>query len=146
MERNEFIKTLGLAGAGIFLGFTVQINGRIPGQTLSLPPLLVDGQGRTIRSLQGWKAQRKVILERWLDYLGALEPNPNPPVLKVLKEDHPEGLVRQLVEYESEPGLRVQGYLIRPGQITSRLPGVVALHSTSLRLNYIDGFKEESHD
>jgi hypothetical protein len=146
MKRAEFIRTSGLAGAGICLGFTRQINGRISGQSQELSPLLVDEEGRTIRSLHAWKAQRKLIRKRWLDYLGALEPNPNPPVLRVLKEDHPDGLVRQLVEYESEPGLPVQGYLIRPEHITGRLPGVVAMHSTSLRLNYIAGFEAEGHD
>jgi hypothetical protein len=68
---------------------------------------------------------------RWLDYLGALEPNPETPVLRVLKEDKPEGMVRQYVEYEGEPEIMVRGYLIKPGRIHTPLPGIVAMHSTS---------------
>ncbi len=147
MKRIEFIKTLGLAGTGLCFGFTGQNQSRFLLQADGLAPLLMDNKGRAIRSLHDWKTQRKVIRKRWLDYLGALESNPNSPVLKVMKEDHPEGLVRQLVEYESEPGLLVQGYLLRPKHITGRLPGVVALHSTSLRLNYIAGIEEgKGHD
>ena len=96
-----------------------------------LYPLLVDTTGNSIATLTEWKKQREVIRKRWLDYLGALEPNPNPPVLKLVKEDRPEGLIRQLVEYESEPGIMVQGYLIKPAIIDKALPGIVALHSTS---------------
>ena len=48
----------------------------------------------------------------------------------VLEEDRPEGVVRQLIRYEAEPGLPVEGYLLRPeGPATGR-PGVVVLHST----------------
>jgi dienelactone hydrolase len=147
MNRSEFIKAMGLAGTGLCLGFSGQPRSRISLQGQVLSPLLVDMMGRAIKSARAWKAQKEVIRERWLDYLGVLEPNPSPPVLKTIKEDHPEGLIRQLVEYESEPGLSVQGYLIRPEHITGRLPGVVALHSTSLRLTYIAGLEEgKGHD
>jgi pimeloyl-ACP methyl ester carboxylesterase len=38
--------------------------------------------------------------------------------------------VRQLVRYESEEGLPVEGYLLYPEKIEGKLPGVVVLHST----------------
>ena len=108
-----------------------------------LQPLLVDSKGRPVKSLSGWKKQRKVIRKRWLDYLGPLESNPNPPVLKIIKEDHPEGMIRQFVEYEGEPGIMVRGYLLIPENINKPLPGVVALHSTSdNQMIYIAGLQE----
>ncbi|MGE0610525.1 MAG: dienelactone hydrolase family protein [Pirellulales bacterium] len=48
-----------------------------------------------------------------------------------MEEDRPEGCIRQLVRYESEPGLPVEGYLLRPAKLTGRVPGVVAMHSTT---------------
>ena len=108
-----------------------------------LPPLLVNPEGNPIRTVPEWKEQRALIRQRWLEYLGALKPNPSAPVLKVLKEDRPENLIRQLVSYESEPGITVKGYLIKPAKITKALPGVVAMHSTSdTEMLYIAGVKE----
>jgi len=129
MKRVNFIRTISLAGIGMSL------SGPLRGISLkideNLPPLLVDPEGKPIVSVPGWEKQRDLIKKRWLDYLGALELNPKTPVLKVLKEDKPEGMVRQYVEYEGEPGIMVQGYLIKPGRIHEPLPGIVAMHSTS---------------
>jgi len=52
------------------------------------------------------------------------------PKLQVLKEDRPEGVIRQLVRYESEPGIPVEGYLLKPAKQDRPRPGVVCLHST----------------
>ena len=140
MNRRLFSKTTTLAGISLcFAGLT----SGIPVKEEELPLLLIDSKGRLIKSLSAWKKQRKIIRKRWLDYLGAIEPNPNPPVLKVIKEDHPDGMIRQLVEYESEPGITVKGYLIKPQQISKPLPGVVAMHSTSdKQMVYIAGVEE----
>ena len=49
----------------------------------------------------------------------------------MLEEDRADGVVRQLVRYEAEPGLPVEGYLLRPdGPGPPDRPGVVVLHST----------------
>ncbi len=140
MNRRLFSKTTTLAGISLcFAGLT----SGIPVKEEELPLLLIDSKGRLIKSLSAWKKQRKIIRKRWLDYLGAIEPNPNPPVLKVIKEDHPDGMIRQLVEYESESGITVKGYLIKPQQISKPLPGVVAMHSTSdKQMVYIAGVED----
>jgi dienelactone hydrolase len=39
-------------------------------------------------------------------------------------------VIRQLVRYETEPGLEVEGYLLRPEGPERSRPGVVVLHST----------------
>jgi dienelactone hydrolase len=129
MDRIQFLRILGLAGIGLTAaGLT---NGMTTLRQGNLPSLLVDRDGNPILTSRGWENQRELIKRRWLAYLGALEPNPEPPVLKVLKEDKPDGMVRQYVEYEGEPGIRVYGYLVKPGRIHEPLPGVVAMHSTS---------------
>ena len=49
----------------------------------------------------------------------------------MLEEDRrPPGVVRQLVEYENEPGETVRGYLITPDHLDEKRPGVVVLHPT----------------
>ncbi|MBE9510171.1 MAG: dienelactone hydrolase family protein [Bacteroidetes bacterium] len=141
LSRRKFVKAASLTAISLsFAGLTSGIPGK---KAEELQPLLIDSKGRPIKSLSKWKKQRKVIKKRWLNYLGALEPNPSPPVLKVLKEDRPKGLIRQLVEYESEPGIMVKGYLIKPQNISEPLPGVVAMHSTSdKQMVYIAGVEE----
>ena len=67
----------------------------------------------------------------WLEFLKPFEvERQGPPPLKVLFEDQPEGVVRQLVRYEVEPGLPVEAYLLKPAKVVEPRPGVVALHST----------------
>jgi dienelactone hydrolase len=141
MKRIHFISTIGLAGIG--LGIPGLVNGMKTQNTENLPPLLVDPDGNPILSVPHWEKQRELIKKRWLEYLGALDPNPETPVLKVLKEDKPDGMVRQYVEYEGEPGIMVRGYLIRPGRIHEPIPGLVAMHSTSdNQMIYIAGIEE----
>ena len=141
MKRVNFIRTIGLASIG--MGLPGLANGMRVKNIEDLPPLLVDSEGNPIHSIQQWKNQRDLITKRWLDYLGALHPNPEIPVLKVLKEDKPEGLVRQYVEYEGEPGIMVRGYLLIPENMNKPLPGVVALHSTSdNQMIHIAGIQE----
>lgn len=94
------------------------------------PSLLAPSEGAAIETLSEWQARRSSIRQQWSDYLGLLERNPNPPDLKVLEEDRPTGVVRQLVEYEGEPGIRVRGYLLRPQVVNEPRPGAVVLHST----------------
>ena len=129
MKRIDFIRTTGMAALTLVTtGFPRILKGS---PSSDLPPLLMDPGGKPIKSIGQWEKQRALIKKRWLGYLGALPPNPEAPVLKVLSEDRPDGMVRQHVEYEGEPGIKVRGYLIRPGRIHEPLPGVVAMHSTS---------------
>ncbi|MEN8227035.1 MAG: dienelactone hydrolase family protein [Bacteroidota bacterium] len=141
MKRIDFLKAMGVAGIG--LGLPGLAHGMTETDTPDLPPLLINSKGKPIQSLSKWEKQRKKIKKRWLDYMGPLDLNPETPVLKVLKEDCPDGLVRQFVEYEGEPGIMVRGYLLIPENINKPLPGVVALHSTSdTQMHYIAGTEQ----
>jgi hypothetical protein len=99
-----------------------------------LAPLLVDEAGQPITTLDGWQRQRQVVRAAWLKFLGPM-PDPRPPVqLEVLKSESQGPLTRQLVRYEGEPGLSVEGYLLRPNDATRSAqprPGIVALHPTT---------------
>jgi dienelactone hydrolase len=104
---------------------------KVPEGGAKLAELLVDGQGRRITTREGWEIRRAELRRWWLEFLG---PPPAKreaaPKLEVIAEDRPEGLVRQLVRYEVEPGLATEAYLVKPAKVEGKAPGIVALHST----------------
>lgn len=104
---------------------------KLPDDAPKLSPLLVDDRGRPITSRQAWEARRVEIRAAWEKFLGTLRVERRPPKLEVVEEDRRAGVVRQLVRYEGEPGLTVEGYLIKPQEVPRPVPGVVVLHSTT---------------
>lgn len=107
----------------------------LPADAAKLPSLLVDDAGQAITTREGWAKRREELRRRWLEFLGPLKTERPKPELAVLEEDRPEGVIRQLVRYESEPGIPVEGYLLRPDKpladSKTKRPGVVVLHSTA---------------
>jgi dienelactone hydrolase len=72
-----------------------------------------------------------VLRSRWQQYLGTLGIDMTyRPDLTVVDEDRTGEVVRQLVEYEIEPGLRTQAYLLLPLKLERPGPGIVVFHST----------------
>lgn len=102
----------------------------LPENAPKLPSLLVDAQGHPIETVAAWEKRRGELRERWLDFMGRFPEERGPVHLEVLAEERVAGCVRQLVRYESEPGLPVEGYLLYPAERKGRVPGVVVLHST----------------
>lgn len=104
-----------------------------PKARIVLQPLLVDSAGKPIRSLASWKQHRSVLRRRWLEFLGPMPANRPPVKLETLREDRLAGCIRQLVRYDAEPGLPVEGYLLRPEKPLKkeRCPAIVALHQTT---------------
>ncbi|MGE3316259.1 MAG: alpha/beta hydrolase family protein [Planctomycetaceae bacterium] len=100
----------------------------------AVAPLLVDGDGKAITDQACWERRRVEIRSEWMKFLGPM-PEPRPAVkLEVLSETMTGTVKRQLVRYEGEPNLFVEGYLLRPraqsaGQM--KWPGIVALHQTT---------------
>jgi dienelactone hydrolase len=105
---------------------------KIPEGAPQLSQLLVDSEGKRITSKDAWQPRREVLRKWWLEFLG---PPPArraaPPKLEIIAEDRPEGLIRQLVRYEVEPGLATEAYLVKPAKVAGKVPGIVALHSTA---------------
>lgn len=102
-------------------------------------PVLVDAAGNAIKTSEQWMAHRNSLRAEWLKFLGPM-PEPRPPVrLEILKEEtvKVEGqptVKRQLVRYECEPGIFVEGYLLKPeadGNSGTKRPAVLALHPTT---------------
>jgi dienelactone hydrolase len=104
---------------------------QLPADRSSLKSLLVRDDGTPITTRDQWPPRREALRRWWLDFLGDLRiSRDRPPALKVVAEDRPDGVVRQLVEYEVEPGVSVEAYLLKPAEIRQQCPGVVVLHST----------------
>jgi dienelactone hydrolase len=102
----------------------------IPDSATRPAPLLFDDQHRPIETPEGWRARRAELVERWRQFLGQIPYPKAAPALTVLEEDRPEGVVRQLVRYEAEPGFPIEAYLLRPDAEGKGRPGAVVLHST----------------
>ena len=104
---------------------------KLPADATKLSDLLTDSSGQKIDTLEGWKSRREDLRKWWLEFLGPLPAErKGAPKLEVLKEDRPEGVIRQLVQYEVEPGILTQAYLLKPAKQEGKVPGVAAFHST----------------
>lgn len=104
----------------------------LPGKTVPLPSLLVDEAGRAIRSVEAWQQRREQLRAWWLQFLGAYHlQRPAAPRIEVLEVDRREGVLRQRIRYEVEPGLLVEAYLLKPQPLPPSCPGAIALHSTN---------------
>jgi dienelactone hydrolase len=82
-----------------------------------------------ITTVDGWNRRRNQLLASWRRFLGQIPAADKPPVHRVLEEDRSD-VVRQLIRYDSEPGLSVEAYLLRPAASRSPRPGMIVLHST----------------
>jgi dienelactone hydrolase len=103
----------------------------LPADAPHLSDLFVGGDGKRITTKDAWLARREELRRWWLEFLGPAPAKRNgAPKLEVIEEDRPEGVVRQLVRYEVEPGLATEAYLLRPAKVDGKVPGLVALHST----------------
>lgn len=103
---------------------------RLPENATRPAPLLFDGEHQPIESVEAWSKRREELRERWREFLGEIRAPRAAPKLTVIEEDRPEGVVRQLVRYEAEPGLPIEAYLLRPEGEGRGRPGAVVLHST----------------
>lgn len=106
-----------------------------------LSPILVDAHGKTITEWSEWLTHRNTLRQTWREFLGPM-PDPRPAIqlTRVKSElvgrtEKPGGkVVRQLVRYEGEPSIIVEGYLLFPegaDQQQTTLPALVGLHQTT---------------
>lgn len=91
-----------------------------------IDPLLPE----SARTLSEWEQQRPQLLRKWLEFLGPM-PTPGPLNLQILSSEAIGPVTRRLVQYDGEPGLRVQGWLLEPTTRSGRLPALVGLHQTT---------------
>lgn len=104
---------------------------KLPGDGPKLTPLLGGEDGEEVTTVGGWQRRREAIRHWWLDFLGPMPAErKQAPALEVVAEDRVEGVLRQLVRYEVEPGLKTEGYLLKPARLMAKAPGIVVFHST----------------
>lgn len=104
---------------------------KLPADVVSLSPPLVTRDGAKITTVAAWEKKRKELGQQWLEFLGSLKLDlKHRPPLKVLHEETVEGIVRQRVAYEIEPGVRTEAYVLRPAKAGEKRPGVAVFHST----------------
>ena len=104
---------------------------KLPADAPRLGDLLVDARGKKIATLEDWKQRHQELRQWWLDFLGPMPAErKTPPKLEVVDEDRADGVVRQLVKYDVEPGIATEAYLCRPAKIDGKVPGIAAFHST----------------
>lgn len=100
----------------------------------TIKDLLQQADGKPVTTKQDWKKHRLTIRERWIKFLGPM-PEPRPAVvLEILKTESLPTIIRQLIRYEGEPGIFVEGYLLMPKAATeskSKYPAVLAMHPTT---------------
>lgn len=122
------------AGDVTWLAKVQNIPANAPRERLGrIEPLLVDADGQSITTREGWERRRKSLRDEWLKFLGPM-PDLRPAVkLQKLKTEMAGQAVRELVRYEGEPGQFVEGYLLRPFDLAKdqRRPAIVALHQTT---------------
>jgi dienelactone hydrolase len=103
----------------------------LPADTPKLSELLVDAGGKRITTVEAWKSRREELRHWWLDFLGPMPAERKAaPKLTVVEEDRIEGVIRQLVRYEVEPGLETDAYLLKPENLAGKAPGIAVFHST----------------
>ncbi|HLQ44769.1 MAG TPA: dienelactone hydrolase family protein [Planctomycetaceae bacterium] len=129
------VSSIGLADDVSWLAEVQKAPANPPRERLGkVTPVLIDDSGNAITTRDGWEAQRKKVLDEWLRFLGPM-PEPRPEVkLEVLRTEPLEGVTRQLVRYEGEPGLFVEGYLLIPTSTNNsgkKRAGIVGLHQTT---------------
>lgn len=99
-----------------------------------IEPLLPRVNGKPVETKEEWERYRPSIRERWIEFLGPM-PEPRPEVaLEILKTELLPTIIRQLIRYEGEPGIFVEGYLLMPKAATeskTKYPAVLAMHPTT---------------
>jgi dienelactone hydrolase len=103
---------------------------QVPASATTPAPLLFDAEHRPIATAAAWSARRDVLAGQWRAFLGSIEGPRAIGKVEVLEEDRRDDVLRQLIRYESEPGLPVEGYLLRPLDRGEARAGAVVFHST----------------
>jgi dienelactone hydrolase len=104
---------------------------KVPDDAPKLRELLIDDSRQRITTLAAWQRRREGLREWWLDFLGPLPAERGaPPKLQIIEEDRRDGVIRQLVRYEVEPGMATEGCLLKPVKQPAKAPGIAVFHST----------------
>ena len=79
------------------------------------------------KTQEQWRAWSAALRPQVLDTLGRL-PDKIPPRPQVVAEWHADGLIKQKLCFEVEPGLSLFALLFRPAEASGRLPAILCCH------------------
>ena len=136
-------------GGGAAKNFAQPLLEKIGCQVDAINEDLLESSRGMIKTQRQWESRKREIRRRWLRYLSpAIKNRGAAPTYEVIKEDTTDGVIRQLIRYEVEPGEVVDAYLLRPVEPVKNAPGVVVFHSTvnhSIRQPAgVEGVKEKA--
>lgn len=130
---------LSIACAMLFADPDAKADGEVPWlDAIQSQPSVLPNDAPELRSvtsgvttLAQWRHRRSDFRSAWLNFLGPLATaDRQTPQLKVVSGTRHDGVIRQLVEYESGSGDVTRAYLLRPETISGKTAGVVVFHST----------------
>ena len=101
------------------------------GPSPPLGPLLIDGRGRPIATLDEWRRRRTDLVRLWRELLGSIEvERSRPPAIEIIAEDRVGDVVRQKVRYLAEPDVQTDAFVLTPPGPRTKRPGAIVFHST----------------
>ena len=111
----------------------------VPEASRPLKPLLIDGNGDAVTTLDGWKARRQELRDAWIQFLGPLPQAPDGGIkLKIVSEETLDRCTRTRVRYEVEPGRIVEAFLLKPTtKGPAKRPAIVAFHPTNVETMHV---------
>jgi dienelactone hydrolase len=150
-DRRQFVTRITTAACSAYLASGVRLDGQpagyggvpwlhevlqppadAPAPSRPLAPLLVDGEGGAIRTLDAWRRRRAELEQAWRAVLGTMNvERGRPPRLEVIAEERVDGVLRQLVRYQVEPDVTTEAYLLEPTRRQGNRRGVIVFHTTT---------------
>jgi dienelactone hydrolase len=85
----------------------------------------------TTNAKRDWQEKRKALRNDWLKIIGGLPQSKVPLKPRRLGIETLPEFTREHIEYQVEPGIYIDGYLLTPNRLKGKLPGLVVFHATT---------------
>lgn len=101
-----------------------------PDRLGELLQLQTNGEAVPIRTRTQWEQKRRQLRHNFRFLFGRFPSKRVPVELEVLEEEDAGPYVRKSIEFTTEPGERVPGFLLVPKGIREKVPGIICPHQT----------------
>jgi hypothetical protein len=100
---------------------------------IGLKPLLVDEDGKSIRTKEAWEKVRTKLRDQWLEVLGKAPKPAHSLDVRIEDTEGQFGYTRKLVSFATESDDRILAYLLVPDGLKNdeKRPAIVVFHQTS---------------
>lgn len=132
MEISEGVSGVRLIALVVYLSVALCVTAAGAATNTSLTPLLRTAEGREITRARAWNQQAAALRAKWMDVLGPIPEKRLPPRPAILAKEALPGFTRLYLQYEAEPGVLTDGYLLEPllpGK--TKRPAIVVFHPTT---------------